>query len=82
MKKLIPLVAAAFVFVGCDDNNADFDLDNAANETENMMEDAGDAIRDGVDEAGDKLENAAEETRKGLEEAGDEIDVKMEVDLN
>lgn len=82
MKKLIPIVAAAFLFAGCDNGDADIDLEEGANNTEELLEDTGDAIEDAAETAGDKLENAAEETREGVEEAVDEVDRKVDVDVD
>lgn len=81
MKKLIPIVAAAFIFVGCDNGDGDIDLEEGAEETEEMLEDAGDAIKDGAETAGEKVEEAVEDTKEGLEEAGDEVDDKVDVDV-
>ena len=79
MKKLIPIVAAAFVFVGCDDADNDFDLDN---NTEDAFEETGEALEEGAENTGEALEDAAEDTRDGFKELGDDIDDKVDVDVD
>lgn len=73
MKKLIPIVAAAFVFVGCDNGNNDL-----VDDTEDAFEETGESIEEGVDDAGDTLENAAEETKEGIEEGAEEIEEEID----
>ena len=82
MKKLIPIVAAAFVFVGCDDADNEFELDNGVDNTEEAFEETGEAIEQGTEDAGQALENAAEETEEGFENLGEEIDRKVDVDVD
>lgn len=77
VKYLMITSLLGFVLAACEPNNTADDTgaaDTPATTTEDVAEDAGEAVDGAAEDAGQALDNAADETQDATEEAGDELE--------